>query len=74
MDRNIGDLKGAIENIGVALRKESVDRNVGADGCGNVLGVALRKESVDRNLFLRVIPCILKSVALRKESVDRNTF
>ena len=34
---------------GVALRKESVDRNPGVGGSGPGPGVALRKESVDRN-------------------------
>ena len=57
----------------VALRKESVDRNI-----KNVLKketgpVALRKESVDRNdvslNYKEVLP-----VALRKESVDRNSY
>ena len=56
----------------VALRKESVDRNL--RGCSfrpSPQVVALRKESVDRNAK------VLKketgpSVALRKESVDRN--
>ena len=33
----------------VALRKESVDRNVIGDVMGKALAVALRKESVDRN-------------------------
>ncbi len=33
----------------VALRKESVDRNLLGVGCLVMLGVALRKESVDRN-------------------------
>ena len=34
----------------VALRKESVDRNIwGGRGTGKTYGVALRKESVDRN-------------------------
>ena len=33
----------------VALRKESVDRNVLASLCFVVFSVALRKESVDRN-------------------------
>ena len=34
----------------VALRKESVDRNMtGDDLCGLIVKVALRKESVDRN-------------------------
>ena len=33
----------------VALRKESVDRNVGSATCSAFHNVALRKESVDRN-------------------------
>ena len=56
----------------VALRKESVDRNNGADQLiKSSIFVALRKESVDRNhitLFRQTNIC----VALRKESVDRN--
>ena len=55
----------------VALRKESVDRNVSMkiDTDNNI--VALRKESVDRN---SVEKCwaYCNVVALRKESVDRN--
>ena len=56
----------------VALRKESVDRNIiyllTASG---FLIVALRKESVDRNKY--VVQCRKTlGVALRKESVDRN--
>ena len=55
----------------VALRKESVDRNVPGENLIDGISVALRKESVDRNeeqriLFLNML------VALRKESVDRN--
>ena len=57
---------------GVALRKESVDRNVDLDADSLTDDVvALRKESVDRNFVAlkgQVKPC----VALRKESVDRN--
>ena len=56
----------------VALRKESVDRNLvsGINRAVNI--VALRKESVDRNReqFKYVVQC--RKVALRKESVDRN--
>ena len=33
----------------VALRKESVDRNISALASYNIIAVALRKESVDRN-------------------------
>ena len=56
----------------VALRKESVDRNISdlLPSCG-VLNVALRKESVDRNRKV-IVPGPPIMVALRKESVDRN--
>ena len=40
-------------SLGVALRKESVDRNAIALALGGGHGVALRKESVDRNPFDR---------------------
>ena len=56
----------------VALRKESVDRNIlTTTTCTASRKVALRKESVDRNFRLtkKNRPSV---VALRKESVDRN--
>ena len=56
----------------VALRKESVDRNITSRQLpATKPPVALRKESVDRNRssIKRAIGGI---VALRKESVDRN--
>ena len=55
----------------VALRKESVDRNVFGFGAKLVHSVALRKESVDRNYYF-TLPVSRCLVALRKESVDRN--
>ena len=57
----------------VALRKESVDRNV-VDAIKKRLRphVALRKESVDRNESLTGKQLDVFGVALRKESVDRN--
>ena len=56
----------------VALRKESVDRNVILTWfTRSHRAVALRKESVDRNRDLTVEQ-IASLVALRKESVDRN--
>ena len=59
----------------VALRKESVDRNViGSPKKVSVIVVALRKESVDRNLLVPEQHTDGISVALRKESVDRNTL
>ena len=58
----------------VALRKESVDRNIlGFGFCIFQCGVALRKESVDRNLIFFRNVYDFPVVALRKESVDRNT-
>ena len=55
----------------VALRKESVDRNItiSIELCNH--SVALRKESVDRNFFDHLLRGG-HTVALRKESVDRN--
>ena len=59
--------------MGVALRKESVDRNnAGALPYDEEKDVALRKESVDRNNTTRVGVSGTLNVALRKESVDRN--
>ena len=56
----------------VALRKESVDRNMGVGTTRDRRGVALRKESVDRNIPVRFASFLWFLVALRKESVDRN--
>ena len=39
----------------VALRKESVDRNIGVISPPTAIAVALRKESVDRNCAARVL-------------------
>ena len=55
----------------VALRKESVDRNIGFARLIGVNTVALRKESVDRNEYDKRTDRS-NHVALRKESVDRN--
>ena len=55
----------------VALRKESVDRNLGDAVVHSGHAVALRKESVDRNPYDVAWPAA-PEVALRKESVDRN--
>ena len=56
----------------VALRKESVDRNVLCLLHTVMQLVALRKESVDRNHDRFIARGQLPTVALRKESVDRN--
>ena len=56
----------------VALRKESVDRNIFAGKAPYMENaVALRKESVDRNVS-KLAYYSPSPVALRKESVDRN--
>ena len=57
---------------GVALRKESVDRNPYLLWQFGRAFVALRKESVDRNTACRICRQHV-IVALRKESVDRNS-
>ena len=62
---------GFQRQFGVALRKESVDRNCWAGSRMVTLIVALRKESVDRNKGSFRFEGKSR-VALRKESVDRN--
>ena len=72
MDRNMWwGVRKAVGSL-VALRKESVDRNMTLRHCTTYLNVALRKESVDRNRCSLVSAFTNFSVALRKESVDRN--
>ena len=56
----------------VALRKESVDRNITRGQLPTPEPVALRKESVDRNIMYLLTASGFFIVALRKESVDRN--
>ena len=56
----------------VALRKESVDRNLTSIVYHTNKYVALRKESVDRNVWCSSGGAFARPVALRKESVDRN--
>ena len=60
------------EDVLVALRKESVDRNILSITLLIMPMVALRKESVDRNIP-PTPTSQTSSVALRKESVDRNS-
>ena len=52
MDRNRDRVFILIMGLGVALRKESVDRNECSPAAGQLGAVALRKESVDRNTAL----------------------
>ena len=72
MDRNAQFLDFCDDEHTVALRKESVDRNIPSIGTfRSTHNVALRKESVDRNGLVLILPAVMV-VALRKESVDRN--
>ena len=66
-----GKVRGA---GGVALRKESVDRNWSSFVLHLSNQVALRKESVDRNREGLPKQSAEAFVALRKESVDRNPY
>ena len=73
MDRNKICVYHTTKNKHVALRKESVDRNLVVWAVVRVYElVALRKESVDRN-HIAVHSVSAALVALRKESVDRNS-
>ena len=60
----------------VALRKESVDRNLSVSGVDDTSRVALRKESVDRNLpIIRSTVSVISSLSARRawiEIVDVN--
>ena len=49
MDRNSTSFQQISAYLRVALRKESVDRNLSSLEQARCLSVALRKESVDRN-------------------------
>ena len=56
---------------GVALRKESVDRNMGVGTTRDRRGVALRKESVDRNCRNRFCPtCQWRSLSARRAWIE----
>ena len=72
MDRNIPSIGTLRSTHKVALRKESVDRNILSVVAYSYYNVALRKESVDRNVTLSALAPKQNPVALRKESVDRN--
>ena len=58
MDRNSTRLASSRAST-VALRKESVDRNVPGQNLINGIGVALRKESVDRNDAVQIVVVIV---------------
>ena len=55
----------------VALRKESVDRNLGNNPKINIGYVALRKESVDRNIGVDEFQrCKVKSLSARRAWIE----
>ena len=56
----------------VALRKESVDRNIGIDVLPQLLLLSLSARRAWIEISKIVSSFELKEVALRKESVDRN--
>ena len=60
----------------VALRKESVDRNIKDDVSYNIKEtVALRKESVDRNFVVSLFFCtLLPSLSARRAWIEISLF
>ena len=57
--------------VNVALRKESVDRNIGYFGCRGRYWVALRKESVDRNMTCLPLGTVSrKSLSARRAWIE----
>ena len=71
MDRNVSIILQKNTHCQVALRKESVDRNIKV--CSVVLlgVVALRKESVDRNIiYLLTASAFLMSLSARRAWIE----
>ena len=58
----------------VALRKESVDRNMSALGSYNIIAPSLSARRAWIEILSAVLTELLILVALRKESVDRNSL
>ena len=58
----------------VALRKESVDRNVYIQAGTGILNLSLSARRAWIEIYIIKITRITPTVALRKESVDRNSF
>ena len=68
-------LKPSIRVAVVALRKESVDRNLPAVGSLIMIGVALRKESVDRNKTIKEAQAYVKqSLSARRAWIEIQVF
>ena len=73
MDRNSYFYIIKITETAVALRKESVDRNVDPDSDNLTDDVSLSARRAWIEIFCQRYPFGYFGVALRKESVDRNT-
>ena len=55
----------------VALRKESVDRNILPAVPCRILRVALRKESVDRNFYtMQIVIIVVESLSARRAWIE----
>ena len=65
-------MSDSLPALKVALRKESVDRNLCSIGkYGSQAGVALRKESVDRNTTPSIeMPKITQSLSARRAWIE----
>ena len=72
MDRNVGASQSSASGYKVALRKESVDRNILALGLGLFLTMSLSARRAWIEILVGHFSFYAFSVALRKESVDRN--
>ncbi len=72
MDRNIHVANRQLGALLVALRKESVDRNVFAPhaAAGGTKSLSARRAWIE--MLISAYVAVVPSVALRKESVDRN--
>ena len=61
-----------LQKIGVALRKESVDRNDAMQIIVVIVNASLSARRAWIEIIEEVSKYVVKDVALRKESVDRN--
>ena len=73
MDRNLLMWYQCNTVVKVALRKESVDRNVDVLPERDLLRVSLSARRAWIEIFIKREMSLMRPVALRKESVDRNS-
>ena len=74
MDRNADGVVSGSADYVVALRKESVDRNIRRCLMSVVFLLSLSARRAWIEIFQKKHPLTKPIVALRKESVDRNFF